>query len=170
MKSPWGLLQEDERVTCSLQGPPDGVCIPGVGAHSAWVTSLHLGPGQGEARGCGCRKAGRNVSRRGKVELMHFAGRTSENRAFSGETIATRLRSCKVREGPGPREVARGGGVSISPRASPHPQEEVKEPRTPAPGKGCSWPPPAFSPLPSSCDPRGLHEWVLNFRLGRLKG
>lgn len=112
MKSPWGLLQEDERVTCSLQGPPDGVCIPGVGAHSAWVTSLHLGPGQGEARGCGCRKAGRNVSRRGKVELMHFAGRTSENRAFLGETIATRLRGCEVREGPGSRRVVVGGGLS----------------------------------------------------------
>ena len=104
-------------VTHSPQGPPDGVCIPGMGAHSAWVNSLHLGPGQGDTQGCGCRDAGRNVSRRGKVELMHFAGRTSENRAFSGETIATRLRGCEVREGPGPREGANVPSWPLFPQA-----------------------------------------------------
>lgn len=52
-------------VGCSRQRPADGVCMLGVGAHPAWVTSRHLGPRQEEARGCGCRDAGRNVSRRG---------------------------------------------------------------------------------------------------------
>ena len=45
---------------------------------------------------------------------MHFAGRTSENRAFLGETIATRLRGCEVREGPGSRGVVGGGVVQMS--------------------------------------------------------